>query len=194
MKKFILALSLTMAMAAGTTAMAAAVATPDKANASVALSGPESNYTTVIIEDSSDNIVYLNQYDNAISDTATFLMNGAENGTYTLSYGGVDAVKSVTFTVAEPQPEEELVAIPAIALSQEEGKETYSKGFVNTITIGDNESVVVKVGEKEARFSIASVFGELAGEGSIKVAVKITGIPAEFKDAVSVYFSNIAAQ
>lgn len=192
MKKFVLAMSLAMAMTAGATAMAAPVA--DKDNKSVAFDG--TNYTTVLIENAAKNIVYVNQYDTAVSAAATFLMNSAENGTYTLSYGGVDAVQTVNFTIQDTV-DEVTTPMTAIGLSKEDG-DTYSKGF--TLTTEDMESfktIVLSYVNGEGQTGIARLpIGTLnsatvSGDSSVMLAVKVTGIPEAFKDTFKVSFSNV---
>lgn len=196
MKKFVLAMSLTMAMTAGATAMAAT--TVNKDNQSVAFDG--TNYTTVLIENAAKDIVYVNQYDTAVTAAATFLMNSAADGTYTLSYGGVDAVQTVNFTIQSVVPEETTAMAP-IGLSKEEGKDTYSKGF--TLTTEDMESfksIVLSYIEdgvtKSARLPISTLTNgstTVTGESAVSLAVKVTNIPEAAKDSFTVSFSNIEA-
>lgn len=196
MKKIIACISLVFAMSAGVTALAATTAEPttNETNNSVAVT-PDAVYTTVLIEDSKDQIVYVNQADEGYTASAAtnFLLKAdAGYGTYTLKMGGGanGASTETTFEIAAPTPSTVDMGEATYEYVYASG-EHKDLGFqlanrtdlagLSKLTItatnenGDSDSVV-----------ISDAFTAITGDSAINVAVKIKRVPVGVTLAVSI--------
>jgi hypothetical protein len=180
MKKIIACISLVFAMSAGVTALAADT---DYNKVDNSYSTDATGFKTVLIEDASANILYVNQDDNGLSSTAKFLLKGdtaLADGTYKVTLGGHDtaAAQSKTFTISSKQP----VITEVTVMGKEEIKD--AEGNVVSYNVGckaqttlDKCAYVVVTAVKGTETKVAYYKTDFTGEGTVNVGIKITGVP-----------------
>ena len=181
------------------------------ADASVAYTGGTENtamvagvdgYSTVLITDSNDNIVYVNQEDSAFSGIKNFLMKNSDSppvGKYTAIFGsssGNYATKTFYVGVNSGGAKD----VPMTRLSsnlEDEVNNTYSTGFFRTVSAneyGDYNSL--KVGYKNdgntvwGGFSLKEHgFPQTTGGGDLTLIFELNEIEADEIASVSVFLS-----
>ena len=185
MKKIIACISLVFAMSAGVTALAADATYSDADNsASIDATG----YTTVLIEDASSNILYVDQNDSGLGSTAKFLLKGTDklaDGTYTVKLGGSStaAASTSTFTISSVQPVVKAAEVMGKELSAD--GESYSIGCKAEATADECAYVVITAVKGGVTKTVYKESG-FSGEGDINLAIKITEIPEDVEVTVGV--------
>lgn len=189
MKKIIACISLVFAMSAGVTALAADTDyNKDDNSYSINATG----YKTVLIEDASKNILYVDQNDLGLSSAAKFLLKGdtaLADGTYYVTLGGHDtatAAKS-SFTVSSIVP----VSTPVEVMGKlvDEEKDVYSIGCKATATL-NNAAYVVVTATKGSDSKTVSYSTGWTGEGTANIGIKVTNVPEDIN--LTVGLSNVA--
>ena len=192
MKKIIACISLVFAMSAGVTALAADTDyNKDDNSYSINATG----YKTVLIEDASKNILYVDQNDLGLSSAAKFLLKGdtaLADGTYYVTLGGHDtaAAAKSSFTVSSIVP----VSTPVEVMGKEvtkdaEGNEFYAVGCKATVTLDNAKYVVITAVKGDKTQSVTYSTG-WSGEGAANIGIKVTDVPADVE--LTVGLSNVA--
>ncbi len=179
MKKIIACLSLALAMSASMTAMAAGTA--NESDKTVTISGADAYKTVLIKNNTTGDIVFVDQATDAVSATANYLIaSDAVEGAYTAYLGGNGtAVQTIAFTIAADAPAAEDEAM--VPLSKVEGDSTYDMGFtVDAVNLSDYGYIAITATKGDAS-ATAYVSFEEAGwttvtDADVNVAVKVTNI------------------
>lgn len=183
MKKIIACISLVFAMSAGVTALAAD-ATYSEADNSASIDA--TGYTTVLIEDAEDTILYVDQNDSGLGSAAKFLLKGANklaDGTYTVTLGGSSTLEttSTTFTVAARQP----IVTDVTVMGKEVAADgqSYSIGCKAKTTLDKATYVVITAVQDANTANAKTVYypTNFTGEGDLDIAVKISEVPSNIE-------------
>ena len=182
------------------------------ADASVAYTGGAENtatvtgisgYSTVLITDSENNIVYVNEEDSAFSTIQNFLIKNSDSipiGEYTAKFGsGSGAPITTTFYVGVNSEGSGDVPMTRLSSNPEENKNTYSTGFFRTVSANEYGNYnSLKVGCKNGD---STVWGSIAlkengfpetittGEGGLTLIFELRDIEPDDRYSVSVFLS-----
>ncbi|MBQ3124792.1 MAG: hypothetical protein IJC09_05170 [Clostridia bacterium] len=192
MKKIIACISLVFAMSAGVTALAADATYSDDATNTVTMD--TADYTTVLIEDAEENILFVDQNDSGFGSAAKFLLKGTEKlavGTYTVKLGGSStaASTSTTFTVSSVTPN----SIPMTITNEKKNGNTYDYGWFATTDVEDCKFIAITAdnGSDAKTVYFDSPFTGTGAEGAeVAVAIKIKGAPEASYGKISVALTN----
>ena len=193
MKKIIACISLVFAMSAGVTALAdGATYSHDDTNT---LTMDATGYKTVLIEDASKNILYVDQNDRGLGSTVDFLLKGdkaLEAGTYYVTLGGHDTANAAKsqFVVSYVKP----VSTSATIMGREKstndkGETVYAVGCKATVTLDNAKYVVITAVKDDKTRSVTYPTG-WSGEGVANIGIKVTDVPADVE--LTVGLSNVA--
>ena len=208
MKKLAAFAALATVLAVSVTAFADA-----SADASVAYTGGAENtatvtgingYSTVLITDSENNIVYVNEEDSAFSGIKNFLMKNSGSqlvGQYTARFGsGSGNYETKTFYVGVKSTDESDVPMTRLSSNlEDEVNNTYSTGFFRTVSAkeyGDYNSL--KVGYKNGSQDVWGGFALkgngfpetiTTGEGDLALVFELNEIEEKQIASVSVFLS-----
>lgn len=194
MKKFLFCMALTSAVLSGATAMA----NGDYSSADNSVTITDAHSTTVIITKKTDtvtddDIVYVGQNDNGFSAATSFLLKESPAvGFYTITLGNQSgAAKSADFVIGSASDvftsKKVLTELPDSEVVNEDN--TVTKSFVadEAVAFSDIKTIVVTSDGKSV-YSSVNAATELAGDGSAKIGVRISGL-TQGSD-VSVYISS----
>lgn len=160
-----------------------------------------SDYSTVFITDSSDNIVYVNQADSSFSASTDFLLkenpdygkytvklgNASGETTSTYFYVGIDAPKQGDVTMKRLQNEE-----------QNADKSGYNIGYYTEVEADD----VSKYNSLKVGFADHPTYGGVdldgdawdkthySGSGDLYIIFQLNDVPSDWKDSVTVFLST----
>ena len=183
MKKIIACISLIFAMSAGVTALAdGATYSHDDTNT---LTMDATGYKTVLIEDASKNILYVDQNDSGLGSTVDFLLKGdkaLEAGTYYVTLGGHDTANAAKsqFVVSYV----ETVSTEAVIMGKEVDKTTgkYAVGCKANAVLDNAAYVVLYVTNNDTLETGSISFSTgLTGLGSADIAIKVYDVPSKYE-------------
>lgn len=185
MKKVIACISLIFAMSAGVTALAA-----DYNETDTTVTVGDSGYKTILITPTNDtrNIVYVNQNDSASGFNAAtkfYIKANAPVGDYTVTKGNGTATTTETFSISSGESEEVLKPLTITNKVFDADGQHYGVGIIANVKGTEAQSIVLKRKSDDKKVSYDT---GLSGEMEVKIAVKVTDIPAN--EEVTVYVSN----
>lgn len=179
MKKIIACISLVFVMSAGATALAATTATPGSDN-DVSI-GADAVYNTVLIENSDNDIVYVNQNDEGYTEAAVNFLLKADPGygTFNVTLGKADGSTPVrtSFEIADPNPD--LVIPTAFDGVNADGERVvgFSLKTDRSLSAYTQLHFTATKGGKTGSVTIDPNFTDLSGESDVDVSVEVTGVP-----------------
>ncbi len=199
MKKILFVLAAVLAMPLGSAALAADYSSNDNSVTAEDISA----YSTVLISnDTTKDIVYLNQASDVFSTSMSFMLkDGAVDGEYTMLLGNSSGTnKTVTFTIGEQQSE----TTEPVVMDALEGSESYAEGYKNlafvkeSVKLGDYNAIKVVINkgtENEAvgGFKLADVLGtKITGGSEVNFGLQINNVPDEVT-SIEVSLCNVEA-
>ncbi len=187
------------------TALADAAATDSGKTAAETTVTGAGDYSTVLITDSSGNVVYVDQADGLFDATMPFLIQANPNyGKYTVKLGGenVEPTSTYFYVGVDADPQKNDVPMKRLSYtgtSTENDITYYTAGFYKTIKATEFSNYKsLKVGYDNGEktvwggFDLADNWRELpkiSGEGDLTLIFELDEIEADEIDSVSVFLS-----
>lgn len=139
-------------------------------------------------------IVYVGQENNGFSGASFMIKENPAVGFYTIMMGGDGDVTKSTFFIGSTAGFKDQIKLTALPDYEVKDGNTVTKAYVSadSVTLDNAKSVVVTY--KNEFGNDTSVCEELgtvtSGGGNVRLAVKLEGIPADYKDSVNVFISS----
>ena len=182
------------------TALADATATDTGRNEATTTVTGASDYSTVLITDSSNNIVYVNQADSSFSASTDFLLKANPGyGKYNVKLGSENLTPAnIYFYVGVDAPKEGDVTMKRLQNEEtSDGGTTYNIGYYTEV--GANYATTynsIKVGYADnpayGGFDLGEHWDDThySGSGSLYLIFQLNDVPASWKDSVTVFLSS----
>ena len=157
-------------------------------------------YSTVLITKASDedDIVYIDQSDDAFSGSMTFLLKeDPDVGRYIVRLGSENGAKTTYFYVGVDSNNDNDKYMSRLQ-NEESNNGTYNIGYYATVSANDYGNLnSLKVGYKDGEtlryggFSLKEgTYPATSGTGDIYLIFQLNDVPAAYKDSAAVYLSQ----
>lgn len=197
MKKKVVLLASIAALQFSVTAFADLSATDtDNVTATTRVTGT-STYSTVLIKDGDDNIVYLNQADDLFTATSDFLLQAnPAYGKYTVLLGSSGNQSDSTYLYVGVQQGNDDVRMKRLPNEGAADSGKYNIGYYTEVEADDLKDYYnsLKVGyadnETYGGYDLSNAFDtQVSGGGSLYLIFQLDNVPAAVKDSMTVSLS-----